>query len=120
MAGAQITPAVAGLLQRGCSNCHSDAPQYPWYGYVFPVSSWLQRNTGNGRQQLNLSTWDQYPKVRQLRALSTMSNMMRQRDMPPEAFMQLHPEARLTPAEVDSFATWAASERARLIEEMGR
>ena len=120
MAGTRMTPAVEDLLRRGCANCHSYSPRYPWYGYVFPVSSWLQSHVVNGREQLNLSQWDQYPKVRRLRALSTMTNMMRQRDMPPQSYLQLHPEARLSPADIDAFAAWSASERARLIEEMQR
>jgi hypothetical protein len=33
-----VDPAIAGIFQRSCNDCHSNHTVWPWYSRVAPVS----------------------------------------------------------------------------------
>ena len=77
--------------------------------------SWMiESDVAQGRGHLNLSRWNGYPPERQQEILSEMSNLVKKRVMPLPRYLLLHPEARLSDAEVDYLYQWAKSERKRL------
>jgi len=115
--GARIDPHTRELLERSCRDCHSEATRYPWYTYVAPVSWRIQRDVSQGRLHLNLSNWGEYSLIRKQRNLSEIANQVQDREMPLREYLWFHPNARLSPSDVDTIFLWTQVERARLIAE---
>lgn len=113
--GAQVDPTVVAILDRSCRDCHSEATRYPWYSYLAPVSTLIQRDVSRGREQLNLSRWNEYSVIRRQRALTGIANQVKNGLMPLDIYLRLHPEARLSAAEEDLVFEWTQAERLRLI-----
>jgi cytochrome c len=63
---------------------------------------------------MNLSRWNGYNPEEQQEILSKMSILVRNRAMPLSRYLLLHPEAKLSDAEVAYLYEWARSERKRL------
>jgi len=84
------------LAQRACYDCHSNETVWPWYSNVAPISWLVQRDTEEGRQFLNFSTWGSGGEGREPgEAIEAIS----EGEMPPPMYLTLHPDARLTPSE---------------------
>jgi hypothetical protein len=115
LASASVDPKVLSLLERSCGDCHSERTVYPWYSYVAPVSWLVQSDVASGRRHLNLSRWNDYPLVRRQRSLSEIANQVKDGDMPLPYYTLIHPNARLSAADVDAIFQWTQAERARLI-----
>jgi cytochrome c len=111
---ASFDPQVVRILERSCQDCHSEKTAWPLYSYVPPLSWMIESDVAHGRGHMNLSRWNGYPPERQQEILSEMSNLVRNRVMPLPRYLLLHPEARLSDAEVDYLYQWAKSERRRL------
>jgi hypothetical protein len=52
-----VPPAVAAIVKRSCSDCHSNATHWPWYGKVAPVSWMLAKDVSAARSNINFSEW---------------------------------------------------------------
>ena len=111
---AQIDPETLGILQRACQNCHSQQTVWPWYSRLAPVSWLLARDVQQARSHMNLSQWQDYSTDDRLRLLSSMGSAVRNREMPVQRYLLLHPEARLTDAERQQIYRWTRAERNRL------
>jgi len=111
---AQIDPETLAIIQRACQNCHSQQTVWPWYSHVAPVSWLLARDVQQARLHMNLSRWRDYSADDQLRLLSSIGSAVRNREMPVQRYLWLHPEARLTDAERQQIYRWTRTERNRL------
>ncbi len=90
------SPQTRELTQQACYNCHSNETVWPWYSNVAPISWLVQRDTDEGRQHLNFSTWGSGGQGREPgEAVEVVSEGR----MPPATYLITHPEARLTAAE---------------------
>jgi len=114
---ASFDPQVVRILERSCQNCHSERTVWPWYSYVAPISWMIESDVARARGHMNLSRWNGYPPERQQEILSDMSSRVRNRVMPLPRYLLLHPEARLSDAEVDYLYHWAKTERKRLLTD---
>src|SRR6476469_7113722 len=88
------------LVQRACFDCHSNQTTWPWYSYVAPASWLITRDVIEGRKALNFDDWqatlsrsDRTPPDRQVQREGSRG------DMPPNYFLWLHPDAKLTATE---------------------
>ena len=111
---AQIDPATLAIVQRACRNCHSQNTEWPWYSHVAPVSWLLARDVQQARSHMDLSRWQDYATDDRLRLLSEIGSAVRNREMPVQRYLLLHPEARLTDIERQQIYRWARTERGRL------
>ncbi len=91
--------ATRTLAQRACFDCHSNETRWPWYSNVAPVSWLLQHHVDEGRETLNFSEW-QTP----FREAHEAGKTVRDESMPPQSYLLLHPEARLSAAERQQLA----------------
>ena len=107
-------PEVVRTLEKSCQNCHSEKTEWPWYSYVAPMSWMIENDVQRGRSHMNLSHWNGYNPEEQQEILSKMSVLVRNREMPLPRYLLLHPEAKLSDAEVAYLYQWARSERKRL------
>lgn len=111
---AQIDPETLAIVQRACRNCHSQNTEWPWYSHVAPVSWLLSHDVQQARGHMNLSRWQDYSADDRLRLLSEIGSAVRNREMPVQRYLLLHPEARLTDAERQEIYRWTRTERKRL------
>jgi hypothetical protein len=102
---------VQGLLQRACYDCHSNRTYYPWYAEIQPVGWWLASHVNDGKRHLNFSEFGTYSAKRTVSKLDEISEDVSQHAMPLQSYTWAHPEARLTPAEVNRLADWAENLR---------
>ena len=63
---------------------------------------------------MNLSHWGDYNSKQGGQILSEIGSMVRNHAMPPQRYLLLHPEARLTGSETEQLYQWTRSERKRL------
>ncbi len=53
------TVEVRSILRRACYDCHSNETVWPWYSRIAPISWLVARDVREGREKVNLSTWNQ-------------------------------------------------------------
>jgi hypothetical protein len=107
-------PQVVRTLEKSCRNCHSEKTEWPWYSYVAPMSWMIENDVQRGRSHMDLSRWNGYNPEQQREILSKMSVLVRNRAMPLPRYLLLHPESKLSDAEVAYLYQWARTERKRL------
>lgn len=98
---------VAALLRRACYDCHSNNTHYPWYAAVQPVGWWLTRHVNDGKRHLDFSEFSTYTTKRAKSKLGEIIEEVESHGMPLKSYTWLHPEARLTPAEIKLITDWA-------------
>lgn len=114
LAGANVDPAIARILEKSCRNCHSEQTEWPWYSYVAPLSWLIENDVHQGRSHLNLSRWQTYDARQQHDLLAELAAVARNRRMPPPRFTLLHPGSQPSPAEFERIYQWTRVERRRL------
>ena len=109
---AAAPPKIAAILKRSCYDCHSNETRWPWYGYVAPLSWWMERDVELGRKQLNFSEWGSYYQSTKIRKLQWIDRTLGQGNMPPWSYRMLHPQAALNQTDLVSLQQWIKSELA--------
>jgi Haem-binding domain len=91
------SPRTRELMVRACFSCHSNEVTWPWYSNVAPVSWAVSDHVSTGRSSVNYSEFTTGGE----KSDETLS-VIKNRSMPPAYFTRfgLHPEAKLTDAEV--------------------
>jgi cytochrome c len=107
-------PRALLLFERACQNCHSERTQWPLYSHL-PLVSWaLEKDVADGRQHLDLSHWDQYSVDQQRDLLARIATEVRNGQMPLSRYLLLHPEARLSEADIQIIYEWTKAQRRAL------
>jgi hypothetical protein len=114
LAGAEIPSQVLSSVQRACQNCHSENTAWPWYSGIPPLSWQIHKDVAQARQFMDLSKWDDYTEGEKRGFLVSMAAALKTRAMPPTRYVWMHPEARLSDAELVSLENWALAERQRI------
>lgn len=99
--------AVA-VIERACSDCHSNATAWPWYTQVVPVSWLMAYGVRKGRSAVNFSEWVGYPPDLQRMLLAASCRDVSTGKMP-GAYTLLHPEMRLSSQDVNAICSAASS-----------
>ncbi|MBM3214031.1 cytochrome C [Candidatus Poribacteria bacterium] len=109
-----VPPNVTAILDRACRDCHSNDTKWPWYADVAPVM-WSVRNHVNfGRKHLNMSDWAQYSQEDAAGLLDEICEEVREHKMPLPAYLPMHPQAKLSQADIDALCEWALAANATL------
>jgi hypothetical protein len=112
LAGVQLdNSTVLPLMERACQNCHSQRTEWPLYSYLPAVSWALEKDVAEARQHLDFSRWDQYSTGEKRDLLARMGAEVRNHRMPLSRYVLLHPEARLSEAEILAIYEWTKAER---------
>ena len=106
-------PAVEEILRRACFDCHSNETAWPWYSRVAPASWIVARDTRQGREHLNFSTWNRLDPEERIDLLEEVWEEVDAGDMPMAIYLPLHPEARLTEADKAAIEAWVREATAR-------
>ncbi|GIV68042.1 heme-binding domain-containing protein [Caldilinea sp.] len=92
------SPKTRELFMRSCGDCHSNETVWPWYSNIAPVSWLIQRDVDEGRAKLNVSEWG-----RAKNESDEVVKVVQNGSMPPPIYLPLHPSARLSDAERQTF-----------------
>jgi Haem-binding domain len=110
----QMTPQVQQILDRSCSDCHSNKTVWPWYTNVAPVSWFIADHVEQGRSALNFSEWGKYDQRRQAKRLQQMCELVQDGSMPLSSYTPMHPGSKPSAEDIKTLCTWTEAERARL------
>lgn len=86
------------LFLRACGDCHSNEVVWPWYGYIAPISWFIQHDIDTGRAALNVSEWG-----REENEGSEAAETVNNGSMPPRAYTILRSSAKLSASEKEAF-----------------
>jgi mono/diheme cytochrome c family protein len=101
------SPQTRALMEKACFDCHSNETRWPWYSKVAPASWVVVDHVQEGREELNLSEWGLHEAEAEEameeegEEVEEMVNKVRKGKMPLPSYLLLHPEARLTDAEIE-------------------
>jgi len=106
------SPRTHDLARRACFNCHSNETLWPWYSSIAPISWRIQTHVMGGRAKLNFTAFDA-GNEKMADAAGEAAESVTKGEMPPQDYMLMHPEARLSFAEKQALeaglkATFAA------------
>jgi hypothetical protein len=97
---------LASILDRSCKDCHSNRTVWPWYTKVAPVSWAMAYSVKKGRTAVNFSEWAAY-RPQQQRTLLALSCEDVSTGKMPGPWTVLHPEAKLSPQDIDTICSAA-------------
>lgn len=99
---------VRAVLVRDCYSCHSNERRLAWYDEVQPAYWLVRKDILEARAGLNFSTIGAQPEAAQRGALYESVAMMQLGAMPPARYRQLHPEAKVTPQDLETIKAYLA------------
>ena len=105
---AKTVPDAAAILKRACADCHSNETTWPWYSRIAPVSWLVADDVKEGRAHLNFSEWSFLSPEASAIKVREICREVKSGDMPLWQYKIMHPEARLTPAEVERICAASA------------
>jgi len=117
-----VPPRVRAFLRRSCYDCHSAETRWPWYAAIPPVSGLIESDVKHGREAMNFSEWPMSAGASSLRAAGTLTAAcasVRGGTMPKRPYLYLHPDARPSPADTQTFCAWA-NEQSSLLRASAR
>jgi hypothetical protein len=114
LAGAEVSPDVASIIERSCQNCHSLKTEWPLYSKIFPFSSLIEGDVASARGHMNLSRWQSYDNAEKSALLSEIGSVVRNQIMPPSRYTLIHPAAKLNADTTAEIYEWTRTERHRL------
>ena len=104
----QAPPEVLRILDKDCYSCHSDRKRLSWFDQVVPAYWLVRHDILEARSHIDFSTLGSKPAAAQKATLFEAVNMIQLGAMPLPQFVQLHPEAKVTPEELATLKAYLA------------
>ena len=104
-ANTAVPTDVAASLHAACYDCHSYETKWPWYAHIAPASWLVVNDVDNGRDNFDFSKWPD-DSMQIAKRLDHIHDMIDSREMPPQKYTLLHPEARLTEDQRKAIMDW--------------
>jgi hypothetical protein len=104
----QALPPVRRVLEKDCYSCHSDQRRLEWFDQIVPAYWLVRHDILTAREHLNFSTLGSKPPAVQKATLYEAVNMIQLGAMPLPSFLNLHPEAKVTPEELSTLKQYLA------------
>jgi hypothetical protein len=101
-------PEVRHILEKDCYSCHSDQRRLAWFDQIVPAYWLVRQDILTAREHLNFSTLGALPAAAQKAKLYEAVTMIQLGAMPLPQFVQIHPEAKVTPEELATLKTYLA------------
>jgi len=98
---------VMWTLRRACYDCHSYETRWPIWAYVAPLSWRVVADVDRARTRANFSDWAAYPRERRVALRTATGPLTASHRMPLWYYVTLHPDARLSKADVALLQAWA-------------
>lgn len=113
-ASTNLPADVKAVLQRSCSDCHSNRTEYPWYSNISPFSWFLMDHISTGREEMNFSIWNTYSPKKKNKKLEEICEKVEAGEMPLPSYLWIHRYAALSESDVRLLCDWAKQEKAAL------
>jgi Haem-binding domain len=97
---------LVAVLDRACSDCHSNETVWPWYTQIAPASWLMAYGVTEGRKAVNFSEWAAYPPEAQRTLLSASCQDASEGKMP-GPYTLLRPETRLSAQNIETICAAA-------------
>jgi hypothetical protein len=97
---------IENIFSRACLDCHTPYTKIPFYGYIFPVTLYLQDHVKEGLEELNLVDWEKLSPKQKYKKAEEIIEDLEEGEMPPKSYLILHPEAKITQEELIVFKEW--------------
>jgi hypothetical protein len=98
------SPVTRATAVTACFDCHSNETAWPWYSKIAPLSWRLQKHVDEGREKLNFSEWGTGEQETE-----EIVKVVEEGEMPPWDYLLMHPEARLSDADLQVFLAGLAA-----------
>ena len=105
----QAPPDVKQILRAACYDCHSNETHLSWFDYPVPAYWLVARDVKQGRERLNFSEFSNLPTAQQTAMLFESLSQIELGAMPLSPYQHLHPQSRLTPAQIDTLKNYLRS-----------
>jgi hypothetical protein len=100
---------VERVLRRSCYDCHSNETAWGWTAYLAPVSWLVVRDVHRARDEYNLSEWGRMDPEDRAELPEKMVEMVEEGEMPLRPYLLIHPEARVSAADLAVLRAWAGT-----------
>lgn len=108
----EVIPApdkVKAILKKSCFDCHSNETHITWLQRL-PVAAWMVRSDVSGaRSILNFTEWNKYTPMEQDGLIYLAVNAAVNDQMPPDDYLWIHPDTKLTKEDKAVLSTWLQS-----------
>jgi hypothetical protein len=101
-----LPDSVNVILANSCYDCHSNNTRYPWYSYIQPARSFMERHIRNGKKELNFSEFGNYSRRRQESKLESIGKQVKSGEMPLPSYTLLHKKSKLTLKQKETIIRW--------------
>lgn len=112
------TSGLVAVLERACTECHSNATVWPWYTRIAPVSWLLAHGVTEARTAVNFSEWGTYPPDQRRMLLAASCDDAAAGKMP-GVYAVLRSEARLSAQDVETICAAARRADANAADALG-
>jgi hypothetical protein len=99
--------ALEPIFVRGCLDCHTDRPRFPWYHKLPVIRGMIDSDIRSAQKRLNMSSG--FPFVKRGNVADDLVNIhdeLKSGDMPPLTYRFMHWDAKPSQAEADSIYNW--------------
>ena len=98
---------VRWILRRACYDCHSTETRWPLWAYVAPISWQVVDDVERARAAVTFSDWPSMDRGRRIAARAMVGPMTGSHRMPLWYYVPLHPDARLSDADLAALRAWS-------------
>jgi hypothetical protein len=100
---------VERVLRRSCYDCHSNETVWSWTAYAAPMSWLVVRDVHRARDEYNLSAWGTMDPDDRAELPEEMVEKVEDGEMPLPPYLLIHPEARVSAADLAVLRAWAGT-----------
>jgi hypothetical protein len=113
-----IPKEVNFILRNSCFDCHSSETNLRWYDKITPANFLVNSHIKEGREALDFSQWDSWPKPQQNSTIFYTINKVLSGEMPIPSYAMVHPSAKLNDDQIKVLKDYALSISQRKISEV--
>ena len=106
---------LATVLDRACSDCHSNGTVWRWYTHIAPASWLMAYGVTKGRKAVNFSEWAAYSADQQRKLLVESCQDASEGKMP-GPYSLLRPETRLSAQDVETICAAVRQAEGRSVD----
>jgi hypothetical protein len=107
---------VQMILDRSCSDCHTNTTVYPWYSNIQPVGWFLKNHINDGRREVNFSIFNTYTGKRRIKKLEEICEQVDSKEMPLPSYLWIHRDQMMRDGDAKILCDWTNSEKAKIAE----
>ncbi|CAM1373054.1 heme-binding domain-containing protein [Tenacibaculum xiamenense] len=100
---------IATLIKTTCYDCHSNQTKKYWYSNIAPVAWLIDYDVSKGKQKLNFSDWETYPRKKKIELAGEIMFQMYEGKMPLPIYTKIHGSANLSKTQQNKLTEWINS-----------